>query len=438
MEFTYETIKQLAKESGRKITDLIALAAQNDPFYQGTPGSLALAEWFADMYYRQGWQHSRVHIRRAHYAILSLGSTLPNGKPYENTEECWNTLLAASKAARYLKLVDIASFDDKKNDDPISYDYGEPGETSLTVYDSLYDSYLQIPDFPDLPYYALDSFQATQRYHLEVWCEKTTMNDVLIPLCQRYGMTLQTGAGELSITLTRLLAERMQACGKPTRVFYISDFDPAGQSMPVAVSRKLEYFVRNDHLDVDVRLFPLVLTAEQVRQYRLPRTPIKETERRRAGFEAHHGEGAVELDALEALRPGELRRILTTYIEHYYDTDLDSRTSQARRELERDYTQIRFNVLRTYADRIEELRAKHEQIQTLVGATMQEYAAGVRSLWGEIAKDLQERSPDLDEYLIPEADEASEIGDGLYNSQRSYLEQLEAYKRFQGKILGGE
>jgi hypothetical protein len=59
-------------------------------------------------------------------------------------------------------------------------------------------------------------------------CEKSTINDVLIPLCQRYGMTSQTGAGELSITLTRLLAERMQESGKPTRIFYLSDFDPAG------------------------------------------------------------------------------------------------------------------------------------------------------------------------------------------------------------------
>ena len=433
MEFTYETIKQLAKETGCKVTDLIALASQNDPFYQGTPSGLALAEWFAEVYYRQGWQHTRVHIRRAHYAILSLGSTLPNGKPYENTEECWGTLLMASKAARYLKLVDIASFDDKKNDDPVSYDYGTPSEASLSVYDSLYESDLQIPDFPGLPYYSLDNFQASQRYHLEVWCEKSTMNDVLIPLCQRYGMTLQTGAGELSITLTSLLAERMQECGKPTRVFYISDFDPAGQSMPVAISRKLEYFVRNNHLDVDVRLFPLVLTADQVRQYRLPRTPIKDTERRRAGFEAHHGEGAVELDALEALLPGELRRILTNYIERYYDTDLDNRSRQARQELERDYTDIRTEVLDTFVDQIDELRAKQQQIQALAGPLMQEYADEVRNLWAEISEELQARTPDLDEYLLPEGDEGNEIGDGLYNSQRDYLEQLRAYKRFQGK-----
>src|SRR5438270_1797657 len=75
------------------------------------------------------------------------------------------------------------------------------------------------------------------------------------------------------------------------------------QSMPVAVSRKIEYFVRTLGLDLDVRLFPVVLTLDQVQYYELPRTPIKETERRRGGLEDRYGQAAVEVDALEALHP---------------------------------------------------------------------------------------------------------------------------------------
>ena len=69
--------------------------------------------------------------------------------------------------------------------------------------------------------------------------------------------------------------------------------------MPVSVSRKVEYFVRTLGLSVDVRVFPVILTAEQVHAYHLPRMPIKDTERRRGGFEDRYGEGAVELDALK-------------------------------------------------------------------------------------------------------------------------------------------
>jgi hypothetical protein len=433
MEFSYETIKQLAKDTGCKVTDLIALAAQNDPFYQGTPATLALAEWFAALYYRMGWNSDRNHIRRCHYQIVALEVNLPNGKPYENTMECWDTLLIASKAARYLKLVDIAAFDDRRNDDPISYVPAEASAPAVSLYDYLYSSDLELPSFPDLPSYSLDAYQSAQRYHIELWCEKTTINDVLLPLCQRYGLVLQTGAGELSITATRLLAERLQTSGKPARIFYISDFDPAGQSMPVAVSRKLEYFVRNDALEVDVRLFPVVLTAEQVQRYRLPRTPIKETERRKESFEAQHGTGAVELDSLVALRRGELQRILVGYIERYYDASLDERTAEARAELERTLRMTRREVLDQHREEIEAVQAELEAIRAELGPRMQQYGQHLSTLWQALSDDLRAATPDVDDYPLPDAREAQEIGDGLYNSHRDYLGQIEAYKAFQRK-----
>jgi hypothetical protein len=67
------------------------------------------------------------------------------------------------------------------------------------------------------------------------------------------------------------------------------------------------------------------LTADQCKQYHLPRTPIKDSERRAGVFEARHGAGATELDALEALHPGELRKIVIEAVDHYYDSDLQER-----------------------------------------------------------------------------------------------------------------
>jgi hypothetical protein len=433
MEFSYSTIKELARESGRKVSDLIALATQNDPFYQGTPASLALAEWFADFYHNYEAPGTRVHVRRCHYKIVSLGLTLPNGKPYENTMEAWDTLLIASKAARYLKLVDIYSFDDRKNDEAYDRSRNRASDPSIDVQGYLYSSDLQLPEFPDYPSFSLYDYESNQPYHLEIWCEKSTMNDVLIPLCDRYGMVLQTGAGELSITSAANLARRLEAAGKPARILYISDFDPAGQSMPVAVSRKLEYFVRNERLDVDVRLFPAILTAEQVRRYDLPRTPIKDSERRKDSFEQHHGTGAVELDALEALRPGELQRVLRSYIERYYDTSLEARTRQQKQELERELAVIRESVVNRHSDEIQQARAELEGIRQDFAPRMDAYSERLQELWQAISDDLQAEAPDLDEYQIPEGRKADEIAGGLYNSERDYLDQIDAYKQFQGK-----
>src|SRR2546423_1732921 len=430
----YEMIKQLAKEMGCKVTDLIPLAPQNDPFYTGTPTDWAVAEWFAQLWQQFGYR-DKVHIRRMHYQIVSQRTPvlMPNGKPYENTSECWDMLNMASKAARYLQLVSPAAFSDRRNDDPVIFAPSSSSGPHVRVYGNLWQSSLDLPDFPEVPEYGTDGFTGQQAYHVELWCEKSTMNDVLEPLCQHYEANLQTGLGELSITATLALVSRLRQANTPARILYVSDFDPAGQSMPVAVSRKIEYFVRTLGLDLDVRVFPVVLTLEQVQHYGLPRTPIKETERRRIGFESRHGEGAVELDALEALYPGELQAVLSRYIECYYDSSLDERITQARAALENDLGVVWQQVAGRYADDVEALRSEYEQLQREFEGRMAGYTQRVQGLWQAMRQELDVSVPDLGYYPLPQPECYGEIGDGLYDSGRDYLEQLEAYKVFQGK-----
>jgi len=293
---------------------------------------------------------------------------------------------------------------------------------------------LRLPDFPELPNYRISHYEAAQGYHLELWCEKSTMNDVLVPLCQHYGANLQTGLGELSITATLALASRLQQANKAARILYVSDFDPAGQSMPVAVSRKIEYFVRTLGLNLDVRVFPVVLTLDQIRAYHLPRTPIKDTERRRFGFEERYGEGAVELDALEALYPGTLHAILSQYLDAYYDNTLSERTEQAQAHLEQDLQAIWQQVVAYYANDLTTLRVAYEQLQAEFAARMGGYSEQLQALWQAMRADLAASMPDVANYPVPEPVFGDEIGAGLYNSDRDYLEQIEAYKQFQGKL----
>jgi hypothetical protein len=430
----YEQIKQLARATGQRVTDLIPLAPQNDPFYTGTPGDWALADWFAGLWKLFNYQ-TKVHIRRVHYQIISQDPPvlLPNGKPYENTEECWSVLNLASKAARYLRLVDPAAFNDRRNPEALVYASHRESEPEVRVYGRLYQSDVRLPDFPDLPTYSVSGYEAQQAYHLECWCEKSTMNDVLAPLCQRYGANLQTGLGELSITATLSLVQRLRQANRPARIFYVSDFDPAGQSMPVAVSRKIEYFVRTLGLDLDIRVFPVVLTLEQVQQYQLPRTPIKETERRRGGFEERYGEGAVELDALEALYPGELETVLSQYLECYYDTSLEERVQEAQAAFEQDLNTAWQQVVGRYAQDIDTLRQEYAYLQAEFEGRMVGYSQQLQGLWQAIRQELSLSIPHPSYYPVPQATYAGEIGEGLYDSARDYLEQLEAYKLFQGK-----
>jgi len=435
-QFTYEQIKQLARQTGQRVTDLIPLAPQNDPFYTGTPNDWALAEWFASLWQVFGYTN-KVHIRRVHYQIVSQNPpvAMPNGLPYENTEGCWNVLNLASKAARYLQLVDPEAFVDRRNPEALVYASRSVPQPEAWASSRLWGSQLRLPDFPELPAYRISGYEPMQAFHLECWCEKSTMNDVLGPLCQRYGMNLQTGLGELSITATLALVHRLQEAGKPARIFYISDFDPAGLSMPVSVSRKVEYFVRTLHLSVDVRVFPVILTAEQVHAYQLPRTPIKETERRRGGFEDRYGEGAVELDALEALYPGELQRVLSQCIEYYFDPTLEQRTNDMQAVLERDLAQIWQQVSARFAGDIEVLRRVHAQLQQEFGERMATYGEQVQALWQAMRSELDLSVPSMEAYQLPMPIFSRELAEGLYDSARDYLEQIDAYKQFQGKLM---
>lgn len=402
----YGRIKQLAKDSGCSITDLIALAPQNDPFYVGTNGDMEKAEWFAEMWQRFGYGQG-VHLRRVHYQLVSQNPPVlkPNGKPYENTENDWGWLDLASKCARYLGLVDPGAFEDRRNPDPALFaEYGDESGLDYGISEPYVDL---IPTLEAVKGYTDSDLQP---YHLEVWVEKTTMNDVLLPLCQRYGANLVTGAGELSITAALEAVHRVQQARRPCRIFYISDFDPAGYGMPISVARKIEFFLSDLGASLDIRLDPIALTRDQVTAYRLPRTPIKQSERRKVAFEDIHGAGAVELDALEALYPGKLAQVVTGAVAQYYDQDAQNYANIAYGRLQRDLKKAQAAILGEFQKEIDSLSAVVSDLQARIQAKME----SVRIPTGC--------------YQVGRGELRPESNGILYDSRRAYLEQLAAYK----------
>ena len=428
----YNTIKQLAQDEGLTVKDLIALAPQHDPFYVGTEGDLEKGRWFADLWHKFGYG-TGVHLRRMHYQLVSQDPPVlkPNGKAVENTEADWDFLGLASTRARYLGLVDSSAFVDRRNPDPVinAQYWGDP-EPSYSLTGTWGGLDVTLPTFPDLPGFQVDGYDAgnLQPYHLEVWVEKTTMNDVLEPLCQRYGVNLVTGAGELSITATLDLVRRVEKAERPCRIFYISDFDPAGYGMPVSVARKIEFFVREGNPDLDIRLEPIALTQDQVQTYQLPRTPIKETETRRGTFEDAHGEGAVELDALEALHPGTLAGIVRAAILEYYDGDVEDAAREQRRALEKRLEDDRREALADLEPEIEDLRAQFDAAVSDFDAAVSGLRERLADLHTNILERLETVEMDTDEYPLPKPKTAWEGNDTLFDSTRDYLDQLAYYQ----------
>ena len=450
----FEAVKALAKAAGRRIETLLALGRSADPFFTGSPAQTRDAEWFAEWWKRLGLTARRlIHLRAIHYLLVALGNVLrPDGRPYENTEQCWKWLAEASAPARYLDLVPADAFVDRKNPPPRLHaelrdpDRDDEPRWSVDVEDMSWD----LPEIDTDPGWALDFALPTpsvhgydyspadQPYLLEVWVEKSTMNDVLLPVCQEFGGNLVYASGFQSISNVREMLERVAAHGKPARIFYISDFDPAGDLMPTAVARQAEFWLSELAPGADIKLTPLALTAEQVREYRLPRTPIKEEDLRRSGFEEAYGEGAVELDALEALHPGELARLVREALAPYVDTTLPSRlreTEEAAQEEADDAWDDAVGHYQPDLDTIaEEARTitdrYREELERLNGQLQEELAPlrdKLRDIRQAIHDAVDEFFVDLPERPEPETDPPDE-GAWLFDAGREYLEQLAHYK----------
>lgn len=478
----YDTIKELARsQDGLTVADLCALAPKNDPFYTGRPAEVTAAAWFAEMWRQFGYSRG-VHLRRVHYRIVSQDPPLarPDGRVYENTQRDWDYLNEASKWARYLNLVDPGSFVDRRNPEAIinarwpksdDFFYEDPtpryDPTGEWNDDELYLPDLpeldDLPPLPTLPDFLVEGyFGIQQSYHLECWVEKTTMNDVLGPLCRTYGVNLVTGAGEMSITAVVEFLQRVRHAERPARIIYVSDFDPAGLGMPISVARKIEYFQRNEgHHDLDIRLQPIALTAAQVAEYNLPRVPVKDSDLRKANFEAAYGRGQVELDALEALHPGELARIVQDALMQWYDPTLAERALDRRHslvetldafwdgiiedhedelaDLDREYQALSDDFSQTQArltDLIQDLQPELDAYQGRLTAIKQ---LG-QDVYGLLYDRLAAIEIDLgdDDYSLPDPDLPAEDDQVLYDSGRDYFDQLVAYKNLRLGIEGGQ
>jgi hypothetical protein len=293
------------------------------------------------------------------------------------------------------------------------------------------------------PYLSPTGYQyrnTLQPYHLEVWVEKSTMEDILVPLCERHATNLVTGVGDMSITAVVSLLGRVTALGKPARILYISDYDPKGVGMPVGVARKVEFWRQWYAPDADIRLEPIILTAEQAVRYTdpvLPRSPIKDTDKGKAGFEALHGAGAIELDALEATHPGEFSRIVSEHIAGFRDGSLPQKVRDTYWQAHGVLEDALENAAGEHLTALEEIKAEAAEMLQRYQPRLQELSEELEAELAPLRERLLAASrgtqealdtlePDMPELPEPETSPAD---DGwLFDSRRDYLEQIEHYK----------
>lgn len=439
----YSHLKDLAKQYKARATDFFALSPGNDPYYMvDNENARAQGEWFADLHKKYWHLLTDKIVRSLHYALLGYQVYLPDGKtPYENSDKHYEKLLEAAKTARYLELVPMETIVESKNKPDVFIPKEKP--RPKLDYDPGYWYGIELYSFPDLPHYTLSDFPDNQRYHLEIWCEKAY--SPFRELASKYGAVYQQGQGEQTVECAHMLIERRNQYKRPIRIFYISDYDPAGASMPLAVARKLEFMMENIRGNIDepdVRLYNLALTKEQVTRYNLPTKPFAKDKKdsRKADWIAHHGNEVVELNAIETQPQykGELVRIVEDAIKRYYDPFLTSNAFSARSRFREQLEGIQQDIYYRYP-RLDRLRKEYNDLVAEVEPRLEKLNAEIKETWQQISDDLNWQMPDFEEYLrenpLPEPKIAQELDDPLYDSNRDYFSQLAVYKNHQRKRI---
>jgi hypothetical protein len=268
------------------------------------------------------------HLRGLHY--IMIGQPKPNGQPYANTDSDWRWLSEnAAKAARWLGYIPFDRIVDQRNDEPVIHKWAPPIPDPYVSVD--FD--IVLPDAEDLtPKVKVIGFTGAQPFHLVLVGEKSSLRPVLEPVADRYQADLYLPTGEISDTQAYTMAQSAAYDGRPMVVFYFSDCDPAGWQMPISLSRKLQALQAVQFGGLEFQVHRVGLIPDQVREYGLPSTPLKDTERRGDKWLTAMGIQQTEIDALAALQPNLLRRIAADAISPFFDNTLHRRVTEAKQE----------------------------------------------------------------------------------------------------------
>jgi hypothetical protein len=324
-----QLLEDTAAVEGLAMKDLTVLAKQRDPFRLDTPANHRDGAWLTNTAHELGLGNRLIHLRGLHYMVL--GRPKPNGWPYANTDDDWLWLSEeAGKAARWLGYLSFDQIIDKRNAAPTVReftDHGRPWPYISVGID------IEIPDADEItPEVGALGFDGTQPYRLVMVGEKASLAEVLAPVAERYAADLYLPTGEISDTLIHQMAKVGAEDGRPMVVLYFADADPAGWQMGISVARKLQAFQALHFPELDFEVRRVALTPAQVREYGLPSTPLKETERRADAWREATGTEQTEIDALAALRPHLLRQLAEDAVAPYFDRTLVGRVHQARLE----------------------------------------------------------------------------------------------------------
>lgn len=338
-------IKQLAKRMNIGVKDVLALSENVDPFYaDGGPAKIKKAKWITQVWKDMG--SPKIHGRALNYWMMGRAYLPHNGKLYDGSKSAYAYCVQALGLARYLGMIPYDKIPDHKttfHQNFYNWEHNDIDELASFTLDYEWIENKILDHFKRIWYpYQLQDTVA------EVWIEKSSVVSSLKSTMRSYQANYIEGEGDISLTrcweFTERVVEYYMCLGiKRFRVFYISDFDPVGLSMPISMARKVEYLIYRTLYEknippnlIDIRVEDIAVTPEQVDEFKLKTTKVpKEKITRKDGTKSSYAvrvkkfsriygvTGVVELEALSQTVPTELGRIVKDRLSKCYDKEID-------------------------------------------------------------------------------------------------------------------
>jgi hypothetical protein len=394
---------------GCSMKALTVLSEVRDPYRLDTPARHRDGRWFAKQVDRFVGGSGQIHLRGLHYKISSPADIIrPNGLPYVNDNDCWEWLGEfAAKAGRWLQYVGFDRIGDERNEKPFLF---------------VPDNYFPDPEFhsgasPVIPelkattphLLAMDGFVPRQKYRIILIGEKSSLKNILLPIAEMIGGELLLPTGESSHSMILELAARIAVDGRPAVILYFSDFDPSGRQMAVSVARTLQAARTLLYPAIKFELHAVALTLTQVQRFRLPSTPLKESERRGDRWREVMGHEQTEIDAMLALAPEQLDRIARQSIQPFFDATLKERAEEAARDWSRAAAEA-VQSHPAYADAAQVIADRHEELLTAAQALREAQDDAYEAL----------RDVEVPEIEVPEAELTIEPPTPLFTTEDDF------------------
>ncbi len=185
----------------------------------------------------------------------------------------------------------------------------------------------------------------------EVWVNKSALNPLLFPICEKHGVTLVSVNINASEKAVKDLHQRLgNPTINPTTILCLSDLNQSGAFFAQDLAMKIEN-ARPPKSNADIRLKSIALLPEQVLEMKIPMVAGKSNSKENKdkfkkylkSYSLDHKKMA-ELDALEVYYPGGVAGFLDNWI-CKYNSNSDSENEYSTTDYKKEC--VIQNIFRT-------------------------------------------------------------------------------------------